>query len=80
MVVGNTIDCWAKRVMDPETGKAALLICLAQAVLSQLLVLKCFSVLIPSLARIDTSQFNNWHSVFQSAEEVQIISFEILDI
>jgi len=30
--------------------------------------------------RIDTSQLDNWHSVFQSAKEVLVTSFEILDI
>jgi hypothetical protein len=31
-------------------------------------------------AKTDASQSHNWHSVFQSAKEVLVSSFEILDI
>jgi hypothetical protein len=55
------------------------MICLAQAVLSQLLVLKCCSMVMPSFARINASQPNG-HTVFQSAKEVLVTLFMILDI
>lgn len=51
----------------------------AQAVLSQLLVLKCCRV-ITSFVRIDASQLNKWRSVFQSAKEVLGTSFLVLDV
>ncbi|GFG32255.1 hypothetical protein Cfor_01297 [Coptotermes formosanus] len=50
---------------------------LTQAILSQPLVLKCCSVLMPWFVRIDASQLDNWHSVFQSVKEVLVPSFEI---
>jgi hypothetical protein len=53
-------------------------ICLIDAVLSQPLVLKCCNVLMLSFMSIDTSQPDNWLSVFESAKEVLVISFEIL--
>jgi len=34
----------------------------------------------PSFARFNASPPNNWHSVFQSAKEVLVTSFKILDI
>jgi hypothetical protein len=47
---------------------------------SQLLVLKCCSVVMLSFAKIDVSQPDNRHSVFQSAKAVLVTSFEILDM
>jgi len=52
----------------------------AQAVLSQLLVLKCCSMLIALFTSIDTSQPVKWRAVLQSVKEVIVILFEILDI
>jgi hypothetical protein len=56
------------------------MIYLAQAILSQLLVLKCCSKVMPSFARIVASQPNNRHTLFRSAKEVLVTSFKILDI
>jgi len=52
---------------------------LAQAVLFELLVLKCCRVPMPSFAWIDALQLDNWHAVFQSVKEVIVTSFEIFD-
>ena len=56
------------------------MLCLSQAVLSNLLVLKYCSMLMTSFAMIDTSWLTNWCSVFQSKKEVKVTSFEISDI
>jgi hypothetical protein len=48
-----------------ETGKAEI----AWAVLSQTLVLKCYSVRMPLFARINASQPDNWCSVFNQQRE-----------
>jgi hypothetical protein len=45
--------------------KQNCIICRAQAVLSQLLVLKCCKMVMPLFTRIDTSQPNSWHTVCQ---------------
>jgi hypothetical protein len=52
----------------------------AEAILSELLVSKCCSMLMPSFMRISASQPNNWCSAFQAAEGVFVTSFKILDI
>jgi hypothetical protein len=49
-----------------ETGKAEL----ARAVLSQTLVLKCCSMLMPLFARINASQPDNWCSFFNQQREM----------
>jgi len=47
-----------------KTGKSERQFFLAQAVLSQLFVLKCCTLLIALFASIDTLQPDNWHAVF----------------
>jgi hypothetical protein len=46
------------------------MICLAQAELTQLLILKYCCMLMPSFARPDAARPYSWPSVFQSAKEV----------
>lgn len=46
------------------------MIFLALAALSQLLILKCCSVMVPSFARPGAARPDSWTSVFQSANEV----------
>jgi hypothetical protein len=45
-----------------------------------LLALKCCIMLLPSFLRDDASESNCRHSVFQSAKEVLVTSYMILDI
>jgi hypothetical protein len=52
---------WAKRVTASETGEQSCVICLAQAVLSQLLALRRCNELMPTFSRIDASQTDYWH-------------------
>jgi len=54
------------------------MVCLASLI--QLLALKCCSLLVPSVLRVDTSESNCWHSVFQSVKEVLVTSYVISDI
>lgn len=61
-----------RRVTGLKQEGQSPMICLSQAVLSHLLVLKCCSVLMTSFAMIDTSLPTNWCSVFQSAKGVEI--------
>jgi hypothetical protein len=51
-------------MMATKTAKAERHFVLAQAVLSQLLVLKWCSVLIPPFAKKDASQTDNWRAIF----------------
>lgn len=67
---------WWLRKQENQSPK----IWLALAVLSQLLVLKCHSMIMPSFMMIDTSQLDIWCSVFQSAMEETVTSFDIFDI
>jgi hypothetical protein len=46
----------------PKQENQSSIICLAQAVLSKLLALKCCCVLMPSFEGINASQLDNWHS------------------
>jgi hypothetical protein len=48
------------------------MVCLA--ILIQLLTLKFCSMLVPSFLKVETSESNCWHSVFQSVKEVLITS------
>jgi len=48
----------------PKHEKQSSRFCLAQAVLSQLLVMKCCNVLIPLFVGFDSSQPDNWRAVF----------------
>jgi len=79
-VDGSTAGRWVKTITTSETGKKSFMTNLAQAVPFDLLVLKCRRVVMPSFAWIDASQLDNWHSFFQSAKEVIVTSFEILDL
>jgi hypothetical protein len=56
------------------------MLCLTEAVLSQLLILKFCSMLIPSFVMSDELQPDNWHSIFQSAKVVLVTPSELLDI
>jgi len=56
------------------------MLCLTEAVLSQPLILKFYSMLIPSFVMTDELQPDNWHCIFQSAKVVLVTPFEILDI
>jgi len=76
----STVGRWTLRVTACETGKAALCHLPSSGVLSQLLVLQCGGVMRLSVVRIDTSQPDNRRSVFQSAKELLVASFEVLDI
>jgi len=64
----------------PKRENCSSVICVAQAILSQLLVLKCCSGLIPSLARVAASNSDILCWVFRSANEVSVTAFEILGI
>jgi len=64
----------------PKQEKQSSRFCLAQAVLSQLLILKCCNVLIALFASINSSQPDNWRSVFYSGKDVFVTLFEIFDI
>jgi hypothetical protein len=56
------------------------MIFLAQAVLSQLLALTRCSVLMPTFARVDASQPDNWRPVFELSKELLVTSTVISDI
>lgn len=75
LLVAGQIEWWL-----PKQEKQSSVLCLTEAVLSQLLVLKFCSMLIPSFVMIDGWQPDNWHSIFQSAKVVLVTPFEILDI
>ena len=66
----NKIGHWAIRLTASETEKQSSMICLAQAVLSQLLISKCCSVMMPSYARRGAARPDSWTPVFHSAKEV----------
>jgi hypothetical protein len=72
----STVDHWVKRVTASKTGKAEL----HNLPPSGHPVTASSSMLMPWIARTDTSQLDNWHSVFQSVKEVSVTSSEILDI
>ena len=73
---GRSVKCY----QPPKQEEKNSLFCLAQAVLSQLLVLKCCNVLMPSFVGIDASQLDNWRPVFRSAKKVLGTSSGILGI
>jgi hypothetical protein len=69
----STVGPWVERVTVSETRKSDLHDLPRSGRLSQLLVLKCFSVLMPSFARIDASQLDNWRHLFVSKGSVSHI-------
>jgi predicted transcriptional regulator len=75
----STTARWKKRSLSKQK-KHCTMICLTLAILSQLLTLRHCYMLMPSFNEINTSQSDNWQSVFQSAQEVLVISSMILDI
>jgi hypothetical protein len=76
----STIGRWVKGVTAPKTGKAELLDlhCSGRPVtaVSPEMLQRADAI----IARISTSQLDNWQSVFQIAREALVTSFEILDI
>jgi len=60
--------------------KQSCMICLTQALLSQLFAWKCCSMMMPSIVRMDILQLDIWRAVFHSTKEVLVISFRTLDI
>lgn len=75
----STVGRWAIRVTACETGIAELCHSPSSGVLSQLLVLQCGGVMVPSVTWIDTSQHNT-RSVLQPTKEVSVASFQVLDV
>lgn len=75
LLVAGEIEWWLLKQEEQSS-----LLCLTEAVLSQLFVLKFCRMLKPSFVMIDESQPDNWHSIFQSAKAVLVTPFEILDI
>jgi len=63
----------------PKQEKQSSRFCLAQAVLSQLLILKCCNVLIALFVSINSSQPDDWRSVFYSGKKVIVKLFAILN-
>ena len=62
----STTDCWAKKLTVSKQEKQNTMICLAEAIQSQLLVLKGWNMLVmPLFPRIDTS-LPNGHAQFLS--------------
>jgi hypothetical protein len=58
----STTGHWVRRVTAFKSEKQkSTMISLAQAILSQLSVLKCCSMLMTMFVRIDASQPKNWH-------------------
>lgn len=55
------------------------MICLTEAVLSQLFGWKCCSMMMPSILRMDILQLDSWPRVFHSTKEVLVTSFRTLD-
>jgi hypothetical protein len=76
-VVRSTTGCWVKRVVTPETGKVEYHDLSWSGRPVTVVVLKCCSMVMPVFTRIDTSQSDNWSSVFHSAKEVLVASPEI---
>ena len=70
---------WEEWQLSNQENKSTM-ISHVQAILSQLSVLKCCSMLMPLFMRIDASKPTNWHWVFQSEKEALVTSFKILDI
>jgi len=66
---------WQKAWWLLKQEKQSSMLCLTEAVLSQLLVLKFCSMLIPSFVMIDESQPDKWHSILQSAKAVLVTPF-----
>ena len=60
--------------------KQSCVVCLTQAVLSQLFGWKCCSMMMPSIMRMDVLQLDSWCAVFQSTNEMLVTSFRTLDI
>ena len=76
----STVGRWVIRVTACETGRAELCHLPSSGVLSQLLVLQCEGMMMPSVARIHTSQPDKRRSAIRSTKEVLVASFEVLDI
>jgi hypothetical protein len=76
----STLGRWAVKVTACETGRAELCHLPSSGAPSQLLVLQCEAVMMPSVARIHTSQPDNRCSVLQSTKEVLVALFEVLEI
>jgi hypothetical protein len=62
------------KVTASKMGTAELHDLCHWAFLSQLLLLRYYQVLMPLFMRIKTSQLNNWHTNFQSANKVLVTS------
>lgn len=69
-----------KELRLPKQENQSSMICVAQTVQPQQIVLKCCSELIPSLATVEASQSDHLYWFFRSAKEVSVTVFEILDI
>ena len=74
-LVAGQNEWWLKK-HEKQSSK----IWLTLAVLSQVLVLKSHSTIMPSFMVIDTSHLDNRCSVFQLPKEVSVTSFDIFDI